>query len=132
LAEAAQGGLKEMADVATDLKQRFEWAMDVCLEAYEVLADGRSFVRSDEDERSIEIFKRLCDTVDAIPPSLIASAEELRGAKPQLFEQRVARRIEAVGSDYEPANAAEFLEQVLANAIGHPTNTAMPHSDRLS
>jgi hypothetical protein len=87
-----------MGDIATDLKQRFDWAMDVCLEAYEVLPDGRSFVRSDEDERAIEIFKRLCDTAHAIPPSLIASAEELRGAQPELFEQLVARRIESVGS----------------------------------
>ena len=102
-----------MASIAADLKQRFEGAMDVCLEAYEVLPDGRSFVRSDADERAIVIFKRLCHTVDAIPPSLIESAEELRGAEPRLFEHRVTRRIEAIGSDYEPANAAEFLDQVI-------------------
>jgi hypothetical protein len=34
-----------MADVASDLKQRFDWATDVCLEAYEVLPDGRSIER---------------------------------------------------------------------------------------
>jgi hypothetical protein len=107
-----------MPGVATDLKQRFDWAMEVCLEAYEVLPDGRSFVRSDEDERAIEIFKRLSDTVDVIPPSLIASAQKLCSAQPELFEQLVTRRIEAVGSDYEPANAAEFLDKVLVKAIG--------------
>jgi hypothetical protein len=31
-----------MIDLATDLKQRFDWAMYVSLEAYEVLPDGKS------------------------------------------------------------------------------------------
>jgi hypothetical protein len=30
-----------MTDIASDLKQRFGWAMDVCLEAYEVLPNER-------------------------------------------------------------------------------------------
>jgi hypothetical protein len=102
-----------MADVATDLKQRFDWAMSVCLEAYEVLPDGRSFERSDEDELAIGIFERLCITVDAIPPSLIASAEQLRVVQPELFEKLLTQRIGAIGTSFSPANATEFLNEVL-------------------
>lgn len=54
--QAAQDWVSEMADVATDLKQRFDWAMDLCLEAHEVLPDGRSFERSYRDEREIGIW----------------------------------------------------------------------------
>jgi len=103
-----------MADVANDLKQRFEWAMDVCLEAYEVLPDGRSFERSDADERAIEVFKRLGATVDVIPPASIASADKLRAAEPGLYEELLTRKIRAVGSSFSPASATEFLDDVLS------------------
>jgi hypothetical protein len=58
-----------MTDFASDLRQRFVWAMDLCLESYEVLADGRSFVRSDQDESAIALFDNLHDSVVAIPPA---------------------------------------------------------------
>jgi len=106
----------KMADIATDLKQRFDWAMDVCLEAYEVLPDGRSFERSDDDERAIGIFERLSDTVGAIPPSLIASAEQLRGVEPEAFEKLLTQRIGAIGSTFSPANATEFLAASISSA----------------
>jgi hypothetical protein len=44
----------------------------------------------------------------------VRSAQKLCSGQPELLEQLVARRIQAVGSDYEPANAAELLDQVLA------------------
>jgi len=103
-----------MSDLAMDLKQGFEWAMDVCLEAYEVLPDGRSFERSDVDERAIKIFERLGNTVEEIPPALIASAEALRADEPDLFERLLEQRFGAVGSDFSPASATEFLNEVLA------------------
>jgi hypothetical protein len=102
-----------MADVATDLKQRFDWAMSICLEAYEVLPDGRSFERSDEDELAIGIFERLCNTVDAIPPSLIASAAQLRAVQPDLFEKLLTQSTRAVGSRFSPVDATEFIDEVL-------------------
>jgi hypothetical protein len=46
-----------------------------------VLPDGKSFERSDEDERLIGVFKNSFDSVDAIPASLIKAAEELRVAE---------------------------------------------------
>jgi hypothetical protein len=105
-----------MADVAADLKQRFDWAMDICLEAYEVLPDGRSFERSEADEMVIGIFERLSNTVDSVPPSSIASAEQLRAAQPELFETLLTQKIGAVGSSFTPANAVEFLDEVLTKA----------------
>jgi hypothetical protein len=104
---------KQMADVATDLKQRFGWAMDVCLEAYEVLPDGRSFERSDRDVCAIGIFERLRNTVDAIPSPLIASAEQLCSVEPKLFEKRLTQHLMAIGSTSSPANAAEFIGEFL-------------------
>jgi hypothetical protein len=35
-----------MADIATDLKQRFNWAMDLSLEAYEVRPDSGEILRA--------------------------------------------------------------------------------------
>jgi hypothetical protein len=99
-----------MTDFASDLKQRFDWAMDLSLESYEVLPDGKSFVRSDQDENAIEVFKSLLDTVGAIPPSLITAADELRAAAPELFEKLLERAIEKVGGDFFPTSAAEFVE----------------------
>ena len=46
-----------------------------------MLPDGKSFERSDEDERLIGEFKNSFDSVDAIPASLIKAAEELRVAE---------------------------------------------------
>jgi hypothetical protein len=99
-----------MTDIASDLRQRFVWAMDVCLEAYEVLPDGRSFVRSDRDERAIELFKNLHDSVDAIPPALIEATEKLRCAEPESFEKALAHSVKAVGCGFLPASATEFVE----------------------
>jgi hypothetical protein len=94
--------------LAADLKQRFEWALDVCLESYEVLPDGRSFVRSDRDEQAIEVFKRMSATVDAIPATLLASAEALRGSQPRVFEGRMKRDMRAVGASFMPTSAPNF------------------------
>jgi len=99
-----------MTDLATDLKQEFEWAMNLCLESYEVLADGRSFERSDRDEYAIGIFQKLYDTVDELPPCLIATTEEFRAAAPQSFQRTLEEKIRLVGPDLAPGNAAEFLE----------------------
>jgi hypothetical protein len=99
-----------MIDIAGDLKQRFGWAMDVCLESYEVLPDGRSFVRSDRDERAIELFRNLHDSVDAIPPALIEATEKLRSAGPELFEKALAHAVQIVGFGFLPTSATEFVE----------------------
>lgn len=99
-----------MTDFASDLKQRFGWAMDARLEAYEVLADGRSFVRSDRDERAIGIFENLRDSVDDIPPPLIEAAEALRSGAPDLFEKTLSHALQAVGTETGLASATGFVE----------------------
>jgi hypothetical protein len=105
-----------MADFASDLKQRFIWAMDLSLEAYEVLADGRSFVRSDRDERAIGIFENLRDSVGGIPPPLIEAAESLRSRSPDAFEKTLSRTLQAVGIEPDPASATNFVEALIENA----------------
>jgi hypothetical protein len=65
-----------MIDFVSHLKTIFDATMFNRLEAYEVLLDGRSFERSDEDESAIGVFEVLLATVDAIPSSLINTAEE--------------------------------------------------------
>jgi hypothetical protein len=96
-----------MTDLADDLKERFDWAMYQCQEAYVVLPDGKSFERSDEDERLIAVFKNLFDSVDAIPSSLIETAEQLRAAAPELFEELLAQAIE---HNCSSTSATEFVE----------------------
>jgi hypothetical protein len=95
---------------ASDLKERFDWALYLNLEAYEVLPDGRSFVRSDEAEREIGIFESLHGSVEKIPPALLATAEALRLTTPDLFEAALMRRVQLVGSDFSPVSATEFVE----------------------
>ena len=92
------------------LKQHFDGAMDLCLEAYEVLPDGRSFERSDEDEHAIGVFQNLRDTVDAIPPPLIKATEKLRAVAPGQFEKALADSMRVVRFGFSPGNAAEFVE----------------------
>jgi hypothetical protein len=75
-----------------------------------VLPDGKSFERSDEDERLIGVFKNLFDSVDAIPPSHIKAAEELRVAAPELFEKLLVHGIRVIGPDFTPTSATEFVE----------------------
>jgi hypothetical protein len=99
-----------MTDFASGLKERFDWAMYLSLEAYEVLADGRSFVRSDHDERAIGIFENLRDSVDAIAPPLVEAAEALRSGAPDLFEKTLSYALQAVGTEPGPASAADFVE----------------------
>jgi hypothetical protein len=101
-----------MTDLASDLKKIFDASMFDRLEAYWVLPDGKSFERTDEDENAIEIFKVLLATVDAIPPSLIEAAEELRTAEPQRFEVSLSRGLESVGYGFSPASATEFVEEL--------------------
>jgi hypothetical protein len=99
-----------MTDFASDLRERFDWAMYLSLEAYEVLPDGKSFVRSDEDERAIGIFQTLRDSVNGIPPPLIAAAEELCAAAPELFEKTLGQGVQTVGREFFPTSATGFVE----------------------
>jgi hypothetical protein len=99
-----------MTDFAVDLKKSFDAGAYFSLEAYEVLPDGKSVVRSDEDERLISVFEALRDSVDLTPPALIKAAEELRTAAPELFEKWLMHGMQVIGPDFSPNSATEFVE----------------------
>jgi hypothetical protein len=99
-----------MKDIPSELRERFDWAMYLSLEAYTVLPDGKSYVRSDEDEQAIGVFKNLRDSVAAIPPPLVKAAEDLHTAAPELFEITLIHGIRTIGPKFIPANATEFVE----------------------
>jgi hypothetical protein len=86
------------------------------LGAHEALADGRSFIRSDQDERAIAIFESLRDSVDDIPPPLLEAAEALRSRLPDTFEKTLSRALQAVGIEPDPASAADFVQALLQSA----------------
>jgi hypothetical protein len=67
-----------MTDIATDLRERFDFAALWFLEQYEVQPDGQSVTDlPDQDSKAVELLKTLSETVDAIPPSLIEATETL-------------------------------------------------------
>jgi hypothetical protein len=91
--------------------------MDLCLESYEVLPDGRSFARSDEDQRAIGIFENLLATLDAVPPSLIKTAEDQRAVSPRLFDEALELSLRAAAFGLFSASAPEFVEALTKVAV---------------
>ena len=59
-----------MIDIATDLKNRFDYAVIWFFERCEKM-HGLEASLSEKDARAVEILNSLCDSVDVIPPSLI-------------------------------------------------------------
>lgn len=100
-----------MTDIASDLRERFDFAVLWFLEKYEVLSDGQTVTDlSDEDARAVDILNTLRDTVDSVPPLLIEATEALRDAAPDLFEMTLTHGVQVVGFGFVPTNATEFLE----------------------
>jgi hypothetical protein len=100
-----------MTDIATDLRERFDFAMFWFLEQYEVLPDGQTVTDlSEENAKAVDILEMLGNTVDAIPPSLIKATETLRDAGPDLFEKTLIHGVQVVGFGFFPTSATEFLE----------------------
>jgi hypothetical protein len=99
-----------MFDVAGDLRERFNSAMLWHLEGYEVLPDGRTITRSDEDERAIGLFEKLTGTVDEIPASVIKTVQELcESVGAAKYEEFALAAIQDVGFRSFPTNATEFF-----------------------
>lgn len=100
-----------MTDIATDLRERFDFAIIWFYERYEVLPDGETVTDlSDEDAKAVELLKALLDTVDTIPPTLIEASETLRDAAPDVFEKLLMHGVQVVGFGFAPTTATEFLE----------------------
>jgi hypothetical protein len=88
------------------------------------LPDGKSIIRSDEDEQAIGVFRNLYDSVALIPPNLIKTAEELRSVEPDLFELTLIYGIRTIGPKYIPADATEFVK-ILNNSVQRPVAAVM-------
>jgi hypothetical protein len=79
-----------MTDIASDLRERFDFAVLWFHEKCELDSsfDERTIVNLTDDEaRAVKILETLSNSVDAIPSSAIKTAEELRDADPVSFEQ---------------------------------------------
>ncbi len=100
-----------LTDIAADLRDRFEGAIIWFYERSEVMSDGEADPDlSDDDAKAVELLKALLNTVDAIPPSLIATTETLRDAAPDLFEKMLVHGVQVDGFGFAPTTATEFLE----------------------
>jgi hypothetical protein len=108
-----------MIDVASELKKRFDfaaiWFLDRCEKMH-----GLEASLSDKDAKAVEILKNLRDSVDAIPPSLIRTAEALRTDAPEPFEKWLVHGVQVVGFGFYPASATEFV-QALNNSVQKDT-----------
>jgi hypothetical protein len=98
-----------MIDVATDLKQRFEFAAIWFLERSDVM-HGVEADLPEKDAKAVEILDNLRDSVEAIPRSLIDETDRLRTGDPELFESTLVRGVQLVGFGFYPATATEFVE----------------------
>ncbi len=116
----ASSGVRAMFDVANELRERFDfnaywlqsaWEHDPAMEIINNTITGRDPLREAHEDRMIEIFERLRDTVDAVPEALISMTQELRSQiQPEQFEKIVVESIQAIGTGALPRNSTEFFE----------------------
>jgi hypothetical protein len=104
-----------MIDFAADLKKRFDFAAIWFLDRSEKMHGLEASV-SDKDAKAVEILKNLRDSVDAIPPSLLRTAEAFRIDAPEAFEKWLVHGVQVVGFGFYPASATEFV-QALNNSV---------------
>jgi hypothetical protein len=71
---------------------------------------------SDEHACAIDALTNLIDSIDAIPPLLMTATEDLRATAPALFEESLLHEAFAVGENFSPTNATEFVE-ILNRAV---------------
>ncbi len=120
-----------MNDIASDLKERLDYAAYFYLSAWEhdpeTVIDGNVIVRdedkSDFEDQMIDTFEKLRDGVDAIPLAILAKAEELRVTiGSEKYEALVIEAIQGIGRCILPKDAAEFLELMMTNGpFAEPT-----------
>jgi hypothetical protein len=108
-----------MTDIASDLRQRFDFAVLWFHEKCELdgsLDEDTIVDLTDDEARAVKILEALRDSVDAIPSSAIKTAEELRDADPVLFEKTLVHGVQVVGFGFSPTSATEFIE-VLSRTV---------------
>lgn len=108
-----------MTDIASELKERLDYAAYFYLSAWEHdpegVVDGNVIVRdeakSDFEDQMIATFEKLRDGVDGIPLAIIAKTEALREKiGPETYERILGEAIAKVGRTSFPNTAKEFLE----------------------
>ncbi|CAN5168281.1 hypothetical protein BH09MYX1_BH09MYX1_67380 [soil metagenome] len=108
-----------MTDIASDLKERLDYAAYFYLSAGEhdpeAVVDGNVIVRdkakSDFEDQMIDTFERLRDSVDGIPLAILAKTELLRvKIGSENYDRTLGEAIAKVGRTSFPNTAKEFLE----------------------
>jgi hypothetical protein len=101
------------------------WTLDLSLETYEVLPDGRSVVYSGEDDRAIDLFKKLLGAIDAIPPGEIRTMQDLRDAAPISFDKAIDCCIRNARRGYSLNGACPVCRREPRSAMSYsPAGTA--------
>lgn len=106
-----------MIDLATDLKERFDFAAYFYVSGWErdpnMRIEGNTIIREEDDfeEIMIDTFEALRDSVSAVPNTLIGEAEMFRSQiGPEQYERIVVEGIQAIGRGWLPRDATEFVE----------------------
>ncbi len=79
-----------------DLKGRFDYSIIFFESAWEhdpngMIDDRTVRPHTEEEARVIDIFERLSETVETIPPNVLREAEDLRTKAPEAFEEILFR-----------------------------------------
>ncbi|RTL77237.1 MAG: hypothetical protein EKK35_17900 [Bradyrhizobiaceae bacterium] len=108
-----------MKDIASDLKERFDYAAYFYLSAWErdpngLIDEQIVYDYADAETQLIDTFETLRDSVDAVPESLIAAADKMRSTLgPEKFAGLVGDAIQNIGRGTLPKDATEFLEVIV-------------------
>ncbi len=108
-----------MTDIASDLKERFDYAAYFYLSAWErdpngLVNDQIVYDYTDAEDQLIDTFESLRDSVDVIPESIIATVEKMRATVgPEKYEELVGNAIQNIGRNTLPKDATEFLKAIV-------------------
>jgi hypothetical protein len=107
-----------MIDLAKDLQERFDFAAYHIMSKWEYEPDGMIDERTirdttDSEQRMIDLFEKLRDTVDQIPVPMIARTLELREfVGPEQFEQALCAAMRGIGVTFAPNDASDFVKML--------------------
>ena len=128
-----------MNDIASDLKERFDYASYFFMSVWEHDPDtkvvGNTIVhdkdKEDAEDQLIDTFERLSDSVEDVPQALISNTEELRRIiGREKYEALLIEAIQNVGPNFLPCNATDFLE-TLNSSLQNSAKAISCDSDRI-
>lgn len=130
-----------MDNFVEDLRERFDYSIIFFESAWEhdpngMIDDRTVRPHTEEESRMIDIFERLSETVEAIPPELVREAKDLRAKLPQIFEEILVSLIRYVGAKYEAGGFFEptrkLIEYIRLRVTNPSLFTAVPYPDAVS